>query len=430
MDAPDIAIIGGGIAGLVAAAHIASVGGRPVVFEAAPQFGGRARTRIVDGYCLNQGPHALYLAGAFHGALRDYGVPVAGGGPDLRNGLAMWAGRPNRFPIQADDRPIPPLGDDAAAALRAFLGRVATDSTLGRGLALADTFDGLPPMARAVVQALVRLSTYVDAPADMDGKAALDQLRLSFAGTIYVDGGWGALVDGLVDVSTKAGAVLRPGERVSRVQSEKGGILIELRGGRIERFAAAILAVPPRTAVMLVDGSAELRAISTDARPVRLTSLDLALSNVPRDGADFVLGMDSPTYLSVHSAAAKLAPPGGAMVHLARYLAPEERSSPDHLEELRHIADTLHPGWRDRVVHEQRITGAVVAYDFPRHAIGGRRASHILGDTPGVFMAGDWVGDTGLLADAAAASARAAADEALAHSRRLSIHAPTRRHRA
>jgi len=85
----DVAIVGGGIAGLIAAAALARRGLRPVVFEAAPELGGRAQTRIVDGFCFNQGPHALYLAGALKAALDDLSLSAPGGGPRLSDGLAL-----------------------------------------------------------------------------------------------------------------------------------------------------------------------------------------------------------------------------------------------------------------------------------------------------------------------------------------------------
>ena len=61
---PDLAssavnIVGGGIAGLIAAVRLARAGAQVSVFESAGAMGGRARTRQADGYFLNQGPHAL-----------------------------------------------------------------------------------------------------------------------------------------------------------------------------------------------------------------------------------------------------------------------------------------------------------------------------------------------------------------------------------
>ncbi|MEJ7719336.1 MAG: FAD/NAD(P)-binding protein [Ilumatobacteraceae bacterium] len=63
MDTLPTIVVGGGLAGLTAAATLARDGRSVVVIEGASQLGGRARTRHHDGFDLNLGPHALYIGG-------------------------------------------------------------------------------------------------------------------------------------------------------------------------------------------------------------------------------------------------------------------------------------------------------------------------------------------------------------------------------
>ncbi|GIQ65328.1 hypothetical protein PACILC2_38960 [Paenibacillus cisolokensis] len=57
----DIAIIGGGLAGLTAAAYLSEQPAmRGVLFERSPQLGGRAFTYEKAGFTLNYGAHAVY----------------------------------------------------------------------------------------------------------------------------------------------------------------------------------------------------------------------------------------------------------------------------------------------------------------------------------------------------------------------------------
>jgi squalene-associated FAD-dependent desaturase len=58
-DRPSVAIIGAGWAGLACAVECVARGVRPVVFEAAPQVGGRARAVELDGLALDNGQHIL-----------------------------------------------------------------------------------------------------------------------------------------------------------------------------------------------------------------------------------------------------------------------------------------------------------------------------------------------------------------------------------
>src|SRR3954452_21587011 len=72
----DVAVVGGGLAGLAAAATAARAGRSVVLFEQASAPGGRARTRTEDGFAFNIGPHALYRKGQSLGVLQDLGVQV------------------------------------------------------------------------------------------------------------------------------------------------------------------------------------------------------------------------------------------------------------------------------------------------------------------------------------------------------------------
>ena len=56
-----VAIIGGGLAGLTAAAYLSEQPGfEGVLFERSPQLGGRAFTYEKAGFTLNYGAHAIY----------------------------------------------------------------------------------------------------------------------------------------------------------------------------------------------------------------------------------------------------------------------------------------------------------------------------------------------------------------------------------
>ncbi len=408
-----VAVVGGGIAGLVAATALARRGLQPILFETAHEFGGRGQTRVVDGFHFNQGPHALYIGGAFHAALTAFGLAAPGRRLALANALALWEAGDHPLPTGlAPGQAAPPLSaaevDGLAEAFARIVGGAGEAGTPLRAFTGA-----LPPAVRTVIEAFVRLSTYAHAPEDIDAKAALDQQRLSFSGVIYVDGGWRTLVSQLVDAATAAGVRLRPEHRVGAVRRQGGAWRIELADGATARFDAVVLAATPAAAIELIEDSPAVAAAAQATRPVRTMGLDLGLASVT-PGAEYALGMDVPLYMSLHSAVADLAPPGGGLLHLGRYLAPDEAPDAGHIRALEQLADRLQPGWRDRLIHRQRLVGITVAHDLPHWRSGGRRAPVVAPDAPGLFLAGDWVGDEGLLSDASAASAVVAAREAAA----------------
>lgn len=62
MEGARVVIIGAGVAGLVAARHLAAAGLRPLVIEATDRVGGRIKTDSVDGFLLDHGFQVLLTA--------------------------------------------------------------------------------------------------------------------------------------------------------------------------------------------------------------------------------------------------------------------------------------------------------------------------------------------------------------------------------
>ena len=204
--------------------------------------------------------------------------------------------------------------------------------------------------------------------------------------------------------------MLRSGVSVRGVSRGAGGVEeLQLEGGERIEARSVVLAVPPATASGLLGGEvAVLEEWLEESTPIRAACLDLALSELPRPDRVFTLGIDEPYYLSVHSATARLHPSGGALVHVARYLGPEESLDRATVEgQLEALMDRVQPGWRDvlverRLLPSMTVTHSVVEAGRPRPPVRPEADRE-------VYLAGDWVGSEGMLADTSAASAVAAA---------------------
>jgi phytoene dehydrogenase-like protein len=221
------------------------------------------------------------------------------------------------------------------------------------------------------------------------------------------------LVDAVEAKARDAGVTLRRGAAVERVIHDGAARGVELAGGEQLAADAVILALGPAEASALVDGGRHpffARALEA-CIPVRAACLDLGLSRLPLPKRFFALGIERPLYYSVHSAAAALAPAGGALIQLARYLGPDEDPPREEVEaEFERMLDVVQPGWRESVLTRRLLRELTVTHDLPQAARGG-----LAGRTPGqvtgianLWLAGDWVGPTGMLADAAFASAQVA----------------------
>ncbi len=409
----DTIVVGGGIAGLCAAAEAARAGQRVEVLDA-HGVGGRARTSENGGYLFNTGPHAVYIGGALHTALADFGIAAPGGIPPTAGGVYQVGEELHGFPSGARSL-LTTSGLGIAGKLRAarWLGGIArldTRPLVGRtvGEWLADQ----PRDLARLLHALVRLSTYTDLPDSMDAGVAAAQVKSGVTtGVRYLDGGWRTIVDGLRGVVQSNRGVVREHVEVASVDAGSGVAVHLADGTSLEARHVVIATGGPGVAARLccrpVGGAERL------GPPVEAACLDLALRRVPE--RSFILGADRPLYLSLHAPTARLAPDGGALLSVMRYLRPGEEP-PAHATtraEFRELATVA--GVRDAdVVVERYLARSTVYHGVPLAVHGG------LAGRPGVdglgladvSIAGDWVGPDGLLADASAASGRAAARRA------------------
>jgi glycine/D-amino acid oxidase-like deaminating enzyme len=362
-------IVGGGIAGLVAAITAAEHGADVELHEARSQLGGRARSATGD-FAANWGPHALYCDGSFWAWLaeRDLLPPHA---KPMRAGFRLrHRGRARRTPPKAllpavrlyrHHRTAPvdvsfrdwvaaQCGDDTAAALSS-LGGVLTMAHDPGALSAAFVWERMrrnatfPPVAR------------------------------------YPLGGWTTLVDGLAARAGELGVRIAANSPVDHVSTERGPVVIA-----VEQPAARKL----------------LGDESLGWHGARTALLDVGLE--ARRGDPFVVAdLDEAGWVERFSGPdPSVAPTGRSLIQASMGLRPDEPLDAG-VARIEALLDTAFAGWRDREVWRRRAgvdrqSGAV---DPPGTTWRDRPAID-RGD--GVFLAGDWVAAPGFYAEVAAAS--------------------------
>ncbi|HXW12206.1 MAG TPA: NAD(P)/FAD-dependent oxidoreductase [Nitrososphaeraceae archaeon] len=422
-DNSDVIIIGGGLAGLTTAALLARSGKVVTLFErSSKEIGGRARSTEVDGFYLNQGPHALFLTDAADSILKEIGISFTGGTAGGKGKSYLISdGRKREVPGDYGSWLSSGKGNDTSVETdgsQFFNSPTEMDFSQLDGVTVQEWLDKNFHNTNdaEIIKAILRLNTYGNDPEIQSIGSALRQIYVSSqaGGVMYVDGGWQTLVDGLLTVAKNSNArIVMDKKAISVKRTDSSAWQVLLSDKTQVSAKIVVIAAGPMDAYGLFDSKERPEMLSKaakEAKPVRLVCLDVALSSLPDKDALFALGVDRPLYFSVHSAYAKLAPEGGALIHVAKYLgssiAPKPREDQPELEEL---LDLMQPGWREVLVKKRPLPSMVVSNAVIGAATGGLAGRPDVRIADNLYIVGDWVGKEGILSNASVASAKHAA---------------------
>jgi phytoene dehydrogenase-like protein len=370
----DVAIVGGGLGGLLCAARLARAGFSVKVWERASHVGGRAMSPTVAGTALNLGAHALYAGGPAERMLVELGISYDGFAPSARNAWLTDEGK--TFPSPSSimslfSSKLFSFGE--RVVLMRFFAMLETrmpspsESTTAWLDRIASK-NGSASRARRFLDAMTRVATYSNMPDTLPAEIAARQLRraigLRASGVIYVDRTWQSLVDQAVTIAEGAGAIVATSAHVTSLRD------LDARH--------VVVALPRNAAAHLVSLEAE--------PPVRAACIDMTL-DAPVSKR-LVIGMDAPHYFSVHSREEPL------RAHALRYLAPGEIGA-ECKDVLENWLKNALPELDARVIGKRFLPDMDVA-----SALVGSSATSI----EGVSFVGDWTSAKYQLLDAVAES--------------------------
>lgn len=399
----DVAVVGAGLGGLVAALTAARANKRVAVIDASTA-GGRAATDDMRGYKFNRGAHAFANAGKALGILEDLGVECSGKMPPLTQ-TRYWF----------DDGKDPILSPKylGVRGTAQFVGVLATMTRHRKdeqfaAITTKDYLDSVDPKphVRSALDCLIRLATYAHCPDLSSVDLAMGALGSGSKGVRYIHGGWGSLITQLRTLCEQFEVTFIAQKAVSVTESDRN-VTIELVDGSELEASQVICALGSAKATAHLLGCQPI-SWHLDAPLCATSNLDLGVSVVPKHRV--MLGLHRPIYAITHHPPANLAPVGGSVVHIMRYMHPHETLSiEEERRELNAAANAI--GVSDDMRVEERYLhrmDAATAIPTPQHGGMAGRPGVRVPDSQRLFVCGDWVGP-GWLVEAVTQSARTAA---------------------
>jgi phytoene dehydrogenase-like protein len=272
-DSTSVAVVGAGLAGLVAARRLADAGADVAVFERRETVGGRVRTHRADGFTIDRGFQVLFTA-----------YPAVRRELDL-GALDLHAFSPGAVIARPGERSVlsDPLRDPLSLTESIFNREVTTTDKL-RTLALRqhvggrderEIFDGPDAQIDDYLRDWGFSAAYVDNfVAPFYGGITLDRslstskrvfeytFKAMSEGSIALPAeGMAAVPAQLADRARTAGATIHLDEAVAAVSSDDDGVIVETES-RTRDADAVVVATDPRTARRLTG----VASIPTTAR--------------------------------------------------------------------------------------------------------------------------------------------------------------------
>ncbi len=330
----EVAVVGGGLAGLVAARRLAEHGRDVTVFERNADVGGRVRSRVVDGFTLDRGFQVLFTAypavrqeldrSALD--LRTFSAGATLARPGERSTLADPFREPTAIAASLFNRDVT-FGDKLRVlSLWHSLSRKSTDATLAADDQTIEEFLRSRGFSR-------KFRENFAAPfyGGITLNRSLSTSRMVFeytfkmlsqGATAVPADGMGAIPGQLADLASDEGATIETNTPVEALEPEDGGVTVETASETL-RADATVVATDPQTAVSLTG----IESIPTTAKSVVTQHFRLPATQHLASGGRLLLNTEDarPNQVAPMSTVAPEYAPEGEQLLSATFLGEQDR---------------------------------------------------------------------------------------------------------
>ncbi|QYR24213.1 FAD-dependent oxidoreductase [Paenibacillus sp. sptzw28] len=425
-----VAIIGGGLAGLTAAAYLSEQSGiEGVLFERSPQLGGRAFTYEKAGFTLNYGAHAIYGLDRHTLSVMERELQLSFSSKQVDKRKVMYEKGDQLTPAPLDFvnlvktdilttmQKLRFVGE--ITAIIANIHQIKNYSTLGDYLAESGADDDVKELWEHLV-----CSNFFITPEDarrVPGPVISDyyhNLFLSQRPVNYVLGSWAVITGQLRDKIELSGRwTFALQEGVDGIRYEQGKYVLKTKA-REETFDRVVFAMPVQQVVKLLRGTPWEPFLEPYERntATEVMVYDVGLNSVVARPFSYISDMNNKLFISDVSATDHtLVPGGGQLLQGIAYLSDEtaggEVDRKVYLDErtaqMEALFDRHYPGWRDAVAVKRVSKKAMV--QSVKNIAGNQLLPGRIENMP-FYFCGDGCEGKGELAERAFSSGRRAAE--------------------
>jgi protoporphyrinogen oxidase/AcrR family transcriptional regulator len=378
-----VAIIGGGLAGLTAAAYLSETEHiEGVLFERSPQLGGRAFTYEKEGFTLNYGAHAIYGIDRHNITTmeKELGLSFSSKQVDKRKVVYSKNGQLTPAPLDFVNivktdlltpvQKVRFVGE--VAAIIAQIHNIKNYNTLGDYLDQSDADDDLKELWEHLV-----CSNFFISPEDarkVSGSVVSEyyhNLFLSSRPVNYVLGSWAVITNQLHDKISGSGRWdVAMQEGVDEVRYENRKFVLKTKK-REETFDNVVFAMPVQQVVKLLRGTPWEPFMDRyqDSKPTEVMVYDIGLNQVVARPFSYISDMDQKMFITDVSATDHtLVPDNGQLLQGVAYLNDEFESDQSRKlyldqkqEAMESLFDKHYPGWRDALTVKRVSKKAMVS---------------------------------------------------------------------
>ncbi|MBP3964178.1 FAD-dependent oxidoreductase [Paenibacillus lignilyticus] len=425
----NVAIIGGGLAGLTAAAYLSEQPGvTGVLFERSPQLGGRAFTYEKAGFTLNYGAHAIYGLDRHTLSVMERELNLDFSSKQVDKRKVMYEKGEHLTPAPLDFVNL--VKTDLLTAMQKvrFVGEITAImanihhikhyATLGDYLAESGAAEDVKELWEHLV-----CSNFFITPEDarrVPGTVISDyyhNLFLSHRPVNYVLGSWAVITNQLRDKINASGRwTIALQEGVDGIRYEQGKYVLSTKA-REETFDRVIFAMPIQQVVKLLRCTPwePFLAPYEQNTATEVMVYDVGLNHVVARPFSYISDMNHKLFISDVSATDHtLVPEGGQLLQGIAYLSDESSSDEDrkaYLEErtqqMESLFDRHYPNWRDAVAVKRVSKKAMV--QSVKNIASNRLVPNRIESMP-FYFCGDGCEGKGELAERAFSSGRRVAE--------------------